>query len=203
MSNDYYNRTFDVLPGNRVGSQRIEDELLTIAQGFDKLPDKASQWGAKANFYADTGGAANAFAFTPNSNLTALADGQTFRLRAAHNTTGASTLTVTGLAAALAIVRPDGTATQANDILAGQVFQVTYNATAGNFMLDLGGGAAVTAANGAAASASAAAASASAAAASKAGAASSAADAQASAAAAQGYAASLGNVNKRIHFFQG
>lgn len=39
MTNPFYETTYDVLPGNRVGSQRLEDQLLLIEQGFDAVND--------------------------------------------------------------------------------------------------------------------------------------------------------------------
>lgn len=38
MSNSYFNRAFDVLPGTLGRSQAIEDEFTRLEQGFDKLP---------------------------------------------------------------------------------------------------------------------------------------------------------------------
>ncbi|MCA0214507.1 MAG: hypothetical protein LCH79_15185 [Proteobacteria bacterium] len=37
MTNPFYTRTFDVLPGNRVGSQMTEDQFDLVEQGFDAV----------------------------------------------------------------------------------------------------------------------------------------------------------------------
>lgn len=37
MTNAFYNKVYDVLPGNRVGGQQLEDEFLLVEQGFDKF----------------------------------------------------------------------------------------------------------------------------------------------------------------------
>lgn len=169
------------LPANQTReiSAQIRNEYALLAAGFNMLPLPAFLWGGAANFATDTG-AANAYVVTNGSAyVTGYYDGLTLNIRALAANTGASTLNLNGLGLK-AIVRADGTALQAGDILAGQPFSVIYNNAAGNFTIGITSGIAVNAlasATAASASASAASLSAAAAAASEAAAALSAAQA--------------------------
>ena len=81
--------------------------------------------------WPDTG-AANAYVITPSPAIAAYAAYQTFSFKAANANTGASTLNVNGVGAA-ALKHRDGSALNANDILAGSINLVEYDGT--NFQL--------------------------------------------------------------------
>jgi hypothetical protein len=79
-------------------------------------------------YYVDSG-SANAYVITPSPAIAAYEEGQRFAFRAANASTTASTLNVNGLGA-IAIQTADGSALIANSILAGGLYEVTYDANA-------------------------------------------------------------------------
>jgi len=81
-----------------------------------------------SDYVADTG-AADAYAIAPTVTVTAYAAGQTFTFKANNNNTGAAcTLDVNALGAKN-IVKNGGYSLSANDIVAGQIINVTYDGT--------------------------------------------------------------------------
>lgn len=169
-------------------------EFQLISAGFNLLPVPAAVVGGYANYSADTG-AANAFVVTIGAAVAAYVDGLTILFKAANANTGAATVNVNALGVKT-ITRSDGSALQANDILAGQIMTASYSTTSGQFQLNATGSAAsaLAAANSASAastSASGAATSATNAAGSATNAATSATNAATSATAAANYAAAL------------
>jgi hypothetical protein len=79
-------------------------------------------------FYVDTG-VASAYVLTPSPAISAYEEGQRFVFRAANASGGASTLNVNGLGA-IAIQTPDGSALVNDSMLAGGIYEVTYDANA-------------------------------------------------------------------------
>lgn len=134
MSNDYFNASGNPVAQSRGASSVQRAEFNSVEDGFDKVPPTASLWADKANYGVDTG-AADAYIVTIASTYNvAYTDGMTLKVKALNANTGASTINVNGLGIKT-IVRPDGTALQANDIVSGQVFQITYNSTSGKFQM--------------------------------------------------------------------
>lgn len=169
MSNVYYNHN-DGVPAvlSRGASALIGSELDLIATGFGLLPSAIGLSGSSQNYAADTG-SVNAVTVTAPPNVVAYADGLEIVFSAAHANTGAATIAVGSIGTAN-IVRPDGSALQANDFLLNQMVELRYSAAETAFQLMSIGpaaqAAAATSAAAAATSATAAAASATAAAAS-------------------------------------
>lgn len=130
----YYTHT-NGLPANqtRALAGQVRDELDKIDQSFATIPPSVSLYSGSANYGAENG-AANAYVLSVSAQVTALADGMTFAFRASNANTGASTINVNSLGA-LPIVRPDRSALQANDILAGEICEVVFNAAASSFQL--------------------------------------------------------------------
>lgn len=168
MTNLYYNPSGNPVTLARGASSTIRSEYSSVAAGFDLLPTPALLFSDSANYAVDTG-SVNAYAITVNSSIISVStDGYAFRFKTDNANTAASTLN------SVSIVRPDGSALIAGDIVAG-INEVVYNSTLSKFTLvSLAGSASATAA---AASASAAS--------------SSASDAAASAVVAASYAAGL------------
>lgn len=185
MANDYYNPNNEPQDGARGIAAIVRNVFTLISQGFDKLPALARLWGGSANYAADTGAADAYVVSIASTYLTSYSDGLTIRVKIANANTGASTINVNALGART-IVRGDGSALQAGDLVAGQIVELAYNSTAGNFQLNAS--AAAASASAAAASAAAAAGSAGAAAGSAGAASGSAGAAAASAGAASGSA---------------
>jgi hypothetical protein len=82
--------------------------------------------------YGIDSGAANAYVVTMPFTQTAYTDGLEVSFKASATNTGASTVNVDGLGAK-AIVRRDGTALSASDILVGKIIAVRYNSTSDSF----------------------------------------------------------------------
>jgi len=132
--NDYYTASGNPVAQSRGASSVQRAEFNSVEDGFDKVPAPSSLWADKANYGVDTG-AANAYIVTIASTYnTSYTDGMTLKVKALNANTGASTINVNSLGVKT-IVRPDGTALQANDIVSGQVFQITYNSTSGKFQM--------------------------------------------------------------------
>lgn len=155
MANSYYNHTSGVPAAQTRGiSSSLRTEFDLVQTGFNLLPSLPQFYAGASNYAVDTG-AANAYVIAVNAAIVSVAtDGYQFNFRALAANTGASTLNT------IAIVRNDGTALQANDILSGPV-TVTYDSVKAKFVLN---SSSATNATSAAVSATAAAASASAAA---------------------------------------
>lgn len=131
-------------------------EFDAIAASWLLLPTASQLGSGSSNYFVDTG-AANAYVITAGAQVTAYADGQTFLFKAVNANTAASTINVSGLGVK-SIVRADDSALQANDIVAGQISQISYNATTTHFQLSSSASALAAAASATAAAASAAAA---------------------------------------------
>lgn len=155
----YYTPTGKPQAQTRGLAIEVANEFQLIQAGFNLLPAGAAIVGGYANYSADTG-TANAYVVTLGSAVIAYADGLTVLFRAANANTGAATVNVNALGLKT-ITRANGSALQAGDILAGQIIQLSYSTTSGQFQLYASGAAA--SATAAAASATAASGSASAA----------------------------------------
>lgn len=119
----------------RALAAQMRDELDAIAASFNLLPIPSAIVGGYANYGVDSG-IANAYAVAVGPAITSYVDGLTVRFKATNANTGASTINVNGLGIR-SIVRPDGTSLAADDIYAGQISQLSYNATTSQFQLAL------------------------------------------------------------------
>lgn len=133
MTNSYYNRAYNPLPSTKIRAKDLKDEATRVEQGFDKLPSPGALAGGQGNYTLDTG-SANAIVIAVSSQLTSLTDGVSFRVRIAATNTGATTLTP-GALGSPAVVRVDGTALQAGDVIAGQIADFTYSSAMSKFQL--------------------------------------------------------------------
>lgn len=77
-------------------------------------------------YYVDSG-SANTYAITPSPSIGAYEEGQRFVVRIANANSGASTLNVNGLGA-IAIQTPDAVALASGALLAGGIYEFTYDA---------------------------------------------------------------------------
>jgi hypothetical protein len=112
-------------------SSSINDLEAATAAGFALLPDETLLKQGKVTYAVDTG-SVNAYAVTLAVSPGAYADGLDVSFRAITTNTGASTLNVNGLGA-VSILRLDGSALQANDIVLGQIVQLRYSSVSGAF----------------------------------------------------------------------
>ena len=112
--------------GNRhtgVGNANARDTYASAADVMDQ----------DLIYYVDSG-SADTYAITPSPAITSYEEGQRFVFRAANANTGASTLNVNALGAT-AIQTNDGSALQANMIVAGGYYEATYDANGSRFVL--------------------------------------------------------------------
>lgn len=126
------------LPANqtRALAAQVRDELDQIAASFNLLPIPSAIIGGISSYAVDTG-AANAYVISiAPATLIAYTDGMTLLFKATNANTGASTINLNSLGLK-SIVRPDGTSLVADDIVAGQICQISYNATTSQFQLAL------------------------------------------------------------------
>lgn len=96
---------------------------------FNHRHDGLDQDGSAPSSYAVDQGAANAYVIALTPALTAHIEGLPIYFKAANANTGASTLSVNGLAAEF-ITMPDGSAISAGAIKSGQVVTVIYTGAA-------------------------------------------------------------------------
>lgn len=127
MSNLYF--TYSALTANTVArAADVNSRFASVEAGFDLLPPPVYLYEDRITYSVDTG-AANAYVATPSIPITAYSEGLRIRLKAANANTGVSTINVSGLGVKQ-IIRADGTALQINDIVAGQILDLTYDGTA-------------------------------------------------------------------------
>ena len=82
---------------------------------------------AQSNVYATTTGSANAYVLTLTPAVAAYAAGQRFQFKANFSNTGAATIAVSGLTATA--IQKSGAALVANDIVSGNVVEITHDGT--------------------------------------------------------------------------
>lgn len=132
MTNSFYSHSDGVpIAQSRGATSAIRAEFDLVQAGFDKLPAAQNLYAGGANFAVDTG-TVNALAAMLNPAVLAYFDGMEFTVKAAFANTGPATLSINGLVSK-PITRVDGTPLIANDILAGQIAVLRYNATTGTF----------------------------------------------------------------------
>lgn len=124
MTNPYYNRITDFIPDTSVRSVDLDAELNAVVVGFDLLgePTKIGNGGL---MWGTDSGAADNYVYD-NDGTSTLVAGQLISFAPLNSNTGASTVSVNG-GTNLAIVRNDGTAVQANDLLGGLPVILIYD----------------------------------------------------------------------------
>lgn len=126
MSNDYFDSADFTAPtaNSRARASQIVAIAAAVEQGFDRLPSASSI----GKYVADTG-AADAYVVTLSPVPTAYAAGMTIRFKATNANTGTCTLNVNSLGAKTIKKRGATDNLAANDIVANQIVEVTYDGT--------------------------------------------------------------------------
>ena len=127
---DYFTYT-SLTPSTVARAADINSRFNGVSAGFDLLPPPTFLYEDRITYSEDTG-VANSYVATPAIPITAYSAGLRIRLKAATANTGASTVNVSDLGVK-PMVRSDGSALQAGDIVAGQILDLTYDGT--NFKL--------------------------------------------------------------------
>lgn len=136
MANNYYNFTGGPFtPGTKARSSEVNAEYNALVAAFDKLPvdDEAIIRGTPT-FAGISTGSSNVYAVTMVNPRTSYQDGDEVVFIANHSNTGASTLNVDGLGP-VNLVRADGNALTANDLVADIIYAVRYDETNVRFQL--------------------------------------------------------------------
>lgn len=124
MANDYYNWTGDFVPGAKVRSDEVDTELTALEAAFDLLPSP-DKLAAGSQIGATDSGVADAYVAS-NGGSSTLVDLQMLVFIPDNTNTGASTVALNG-GTARAVVRNDGSAVQAGDLIAGIPVVMVYD----------------------------------------------------------------------------
>lgn len=132
MSNDYFDNATQtpLTPATIARAGAVETKFTAVTTGLDKLPTEARLKQGTTNYCGASGGSANAYTMTLPYAPASYADGLEVVFKANHTNTGAATGNVNSLGA-VSIVRRDGTALSANDLVANKIYRVRYNSTSG------------------------------------------------------------------------
>lgn len=134
MSSDYFD--YSVLgaltPGTNARSADVNARFAAVEAGFDMLPDAAKLHQDRVTYYT-AGGSANALTVTMSPAPLAYTEGMRLTLKLSHDNTDATTVNVNGLGVKN-IIRHDGTALLADDLLTGQITEMVYNGTSFQLM---------------------------------------------------------------------
>lgn len=133
MSNDYYNHTNPLARHTLASAQALNTIFEAIATGFDKLHDPDDISRGRTTFAVDTG-VADALVVAMPKTMTAYENGSSIVVGVAATNTGACTINVDGLGAR-AIKMPDGANPSPGDLAAGDIVQLTYDASAVSWIL--------------------------------------------------------------------
>lgn len=135
MANSYYVFTPAFVPGTKVRSDEMNLQLAGVEAGFDLLPADATALTRGTNIFAATsGGTANTYTATMGDTRTSNQDGDRLIFEVAATNTGASTLNVDTIGP-ISIVRPDGSALVAGDLVAGLFYEVLFDSTNNRFQM--------------------------------------------------------------------
>ena len=124
MANPYYNFTAQLVPGTKVRSDQLNNELEGITAGFDYLPsDPESITRGVATLGIDTQGAtANEYDITMNNTRTSVQTGDEVVFLATHTNTGSGVvINVDGLGD-VQVRGSDLSVLQAGDIVSGRYY---------------------------------------------------------------------------------
>lgn len=123
---DYF--TYSNLTPNTVArASDVNARFQGVSAGFDMLPPPQFLRDDRLT-YSTAGGTANALTANPATPILAYNEGLHITVKAINANTGAATINVSSLGVKN-ILRADGTALQAGDIVVGQILDMTYDGT--------------------------------------------------------------------------
>ncbi len=130
MSNTYYHFTSSFVPGTKVRSDDMNNELDGITAGFDKLPTDPTSINRGTTYVGTESGSGNVYQVARVNVQTSYQNGDHIGFFATHTNTSSGTLEADSLGA-VALVAPDGSALVASDILNGVYYEAVFD-TANN-----------------------------------------------------------------------
>lgn len=125
MTNSYYVKAANIARNTNARAEPVNQELQSIQEGFEKIPDPEHLNGASTSHATDTG-TANAYVVAVTGGPLSPSVGTHAAFFANAANTGASTLTYAAWDAK-AIKRGNGDALVAGDIAAGQLVELRYS----------------------------------------------------------------------------
>ena len=128
VTNPYYEFTPEFTPGTKARSDAVNLQYQAIQNAFDFLPGDSDAITTGTATFAPESGSGNAYEVTMPDARTIENDGDEVIFFATHTNTGAATLEVDGLGAK-SIVRADGNAMVAGDLVDGILYVMRYDAT--------------------------------------------------------------------------
>lgn len=134
VTNPYYEFNPTFTPGTKARSDAVNLQYQALQNAFDLLPGDADAITTGTSTFAPESGSGNAYVVTMPDTRTTEADGDEVIFFATHTNTLAATLDVDGLGAH-AIVRADGVALTADDIVSGILYVVRYDVSNTRYQL--------------------------------------------------------------------
>lgn len=124
MSNVYYNYSGNFIPGTLARAETVSSEFSSVATGFSKLSTQGVDTGT-ANVYVVA---------TTGYPVAAYQDGNNIQFEAIHTNTGSSTINVNSIGA-VPLLRFNGNALVAGDVVAGAWYTCIYTVLYGGFTI--------------------------------------------------------------------
>ena len=134
ITNPYYEFDPAFIPGTKVRSDDVNLQYQAIQNAFDSLPGDSGAITTGTSTFAPESGTGNAYVVTMPDTRLSEQDGDEVVFFATHTNTLAATLNVDSLGAH-AIVRADGVALTAGDIVSGLLYVVRYDASNTRYQL--------------------------------------------------------------------
>ena len=134
MANNYYVFASTFVPGTKVRSDDMNNELSGIEGGFDLLPADPTSIEKMTAHLGTESGSGNAYVVTRTNPITAYADGIRVGFFATHNNTANATINVDAVGI-VALVAPDGVALTADDLVDGIFYEAVFDNTNNRFQI--------------------------------------------------------------------
>lgn len=126
MANTYYNFSPQFIPGQKVRSDEMNQQLSALESAFDLLPTDNSAILRGTTFLGVESGSVNAIEIALTDPRTAYQDGDQISFKANTTNTGPSTIDIDGVGI-VNLVGADGTAVGAGDITSGLYFTAIFD----------------------------------------------------------------------------
>lgn len=134
MANNYYNFLVSFVPGTKVRSDDMNNELSGVAGGFDLLPTDPTSINKGTTYLGTESGTANALVVARVNSQVAYNNGDHVGFFATNANTTNTTLNVDAIGI-VALVGPDGNALIADDITAGIYYEAVFDTSNNRWQL--------------------------------------------------------------------
>lgn len=134
MANNYYNFTNSFVPGTKVRSDDMNNELDGITAGFDELPNDASSINTGTTFVGTESGSANAYVVDRVNPQTSYDNGDHVGFFATHTNTDSSTINIDGLGI-VSLVSTGGASLVDGDLQDGVYYEAVFDSANNHWQL--------------------------------------------------------------------